>query len=71
MGVFVVELWSHRPARSAKTMGTGNKYDCQFKIMLIWDSGAGKSNLQCRLTHKKLSLESKSTIGMEFATHSI
>lgn len=39
--------------------------------MLIGDSGTGKSNLLSRFTRNEFSLESKSTIGVEFATRSI
>lgn len=46
-------------------------YDFLFKIVLIGDSGVGKSNLLSRFTRNKFHLESKSTIGVEFATKSI
>lgn len=46
-------------------------YDYLFKIVLIGDSGVGKSNLLSRFTRNEFSLESKSTIGVEFATRSI
>ena len=39
--------------------------------MLIGDSGVGKSNLLSRFTRNEFNLESKSTIGVEFATRSI
>lgn len=42
-----------------------------FKIVLIGDSGVGKSNLLSRFTRNEFCLESKSTIGVEFATRSI
>ncbi|GAB2217137.1 hypothetical protein Drorol1_Dr00000299 [Drosera rotundifolia] len=48
-----------------------NDYDYLFKVVLIGDSGVGKSNLWSRFTRNKFSLESKSTIGVEFATRSI
>ncbi|XP_003573862.2 ras-related protein Rab11D [Brachypodium distachyon] len=48
-----------------------NEYDYLFKIVLIGDSGVGKSNLLTRFTRNEFSLESKSTIGVEFATRSI
>ncbi|BBH01713.1 RAB GTPase homolog A1F [Prunus dulcis] len=41
-----------------------------FKVVLIGDSGVGKSNLLW-FTRNEFSLESKSTIGVEFATRSI
>jgi Ras-related protein Rab-11A len=46
-------------------------YDYLFKVVLIGDSGVGKSNLLTRFTRNEFSLESKSTIGVEFATRSI
>ena len=46
-------------------------YDYLFKIVLIGDSGVGKSNLLSRFTRNEFNLESKSTIGVEFATKSI
>ena len=42
-----------------------------FKVVLIGDSGVGKSNLLSRFTRNEFNLESKSTIGVEFATRSI
>mmetsp|Transcript_35571 Transcript_35571/g.72483 ORF Transcript_35571/g.72483 Transcript_35571/m.72483 type:complete len:210 (-) Transcript_35571:158-787(-) len=49
----------------------GEEYDYLFKVVLIGDSGVGKSNLLSRFTRNEFSLESKSTIGVEFATKSI
>ncbi|KAL0300650.1 UNVERIFIED_CONTAM: Ras-related protein RABA1d [Sesamum calycinum] len=46
-------------------------YDYLFKLVLIGDSGVGKSNLLSRFTRNEFSLESKSTIGVEFATRSL
>ncbi|OQR91404.1 Rab11 family GTPase [Thraustotheca clavata] len=48
-----------------------DEYDYLFKVVLIGDSGVGKSNLLSRFTRNEFSLESKSTIGVEFATKSI
>ncbi len=42
-----------------------------FLVVLIGDSGVGKSNLLSRFTRNEFNLESKSTIGVEFATRSI
>uniref|UniRef100_A0A3P9CM48 small monomeric GTPase n=1 Tax=Maylandia zebra TaxID=106582 RepID=A0A3P9CM48_9CICH len=47
------------------------KYDPCFIVVLIGDSGVGKSNLLSRFTRNEFNLESKSTIGVEFATRSI
>ncbi|ESO09081.1 hypothetical protein HELRODRAFT_154551 [Helobdella robusta] len=55
-------------------MAVGNKddeYDYLFKVVLIGDSGVGKSNLLSRFTRNEFNLESKTTIGVEFATRSI
>uniref|UniRef100_A0A8C9A8E9 Ras-related protein Rab-25 n=1 Tax=Prolemur simus TaxID=1328070 RepID=A0A8C9A8E9_PROSS len=41
------------------------------QVVLIGDSGVGKSNLLSRFTRNEFNLESKSTIGVEFATRSI
>ena len=47
------------------------KYDYLFKVVVIGDSGVGKSNLLSRFTRDEFNLESKSTIGVEFATRSV
>ncbi|TGZ72181.1 hypothetical protein CRM22_002244 [Opisthorchis felineus] len=47
------------------------EYDYLFKVVLIGDSGVGKSNLLSRFTRNEFNLESKSTIGVEFATRSV
>ncbi|KAI7827366.1 small GTPase [Kickxella alabastrina] len=52
-------------------MSGNDEYDFLFKIVLIGDSGVGKSNLLSRFTRNEFNLESKSTIGVEFATRSI
>ncbi|CCD26859.1 Rab family GTPase YPT32 NDAI_0I02910 [Naumovozyma dairenensis CBS 421] len=49
----------------------GYDYDYLFKIVLIGDSGVGKSNLLSRFTTNEFNIESKSTIGVEFATRTI
>ncbi|KAF7023706.1 hypothetical protein CFC21_036170 [Triticum aestivum] len=46
-------------------------YDYLFKAVIIGDSGVGKSNLLSRFTKNEFCLESKSTIGVEFATRSL
>ncbi|KAJ0979573.1 hypothetical protein J5N97_015047 [Dioscorea zingiberensis] len=47
------------------------EYDYLFKIVLIGDSGVGKSNILSRFTRNEFCLESKSTIGVEFATRTL
>ena len=46
-------------------------YDYLFKVVLIGDSGVGKTNLLSRFARNEFNLETKSTIGVEFATKSI
>ncbi|EOD33114.1 ras-related protein [Emiliania huxleyi CCMP1516] len=50
---------------------TDDDYDYLFKVVIIGDSGVGKSNLLSRFTRNEFHLDSKSTIGVEFATRSI
>jgi GTPase SAR1 family protein len=45
--------------------------DFLFKVVLIGDSAVGKSNLLSRFTRNEFNLESRSTIGVEFATRTI
>lgn len=40
-------------------------------VVLIGDSGVGKSNLLARFTRNEFTLDQKATIGVEFATKSI
>jgi len=47
------------------------EYDYLYKVVLIGDSNVGKSNLLSRFTRNEFNLETKSTIGVEFATRSI
>jgi len=44
------------------------QYDLLFKIVLVGDSGVGKSNLLSRFTKNIFTEDEKSTIGVEFAT---
>ncbi|XP_042752722.2 ras-related protein RABA1f [Lactuca sativa] len=46
-------------------------YGYLFNLVLIGDSGVGKSNLLSRFAKNEFNLESKSTIDVEFATRSI
>ncbi|KAE8676402.1 Ras-related protein RABA2c [Hibiscus syriacus] len=48
-----------------------HEYEYLFKIVLIGDSGVGKSNILSRYTRNEFCLESKSTIGVEFATRNL
>lgn len=44
------------------------EYDNLFKVVLIGDSSVGKTNLSSRFIKNEFMVESKSTIGVEFAT---
>ncbi len=44
------------------------EYDCLYKIVLIGDSGVGKSNILSRFVSGTFSFESRTTIGVEFAS---
>ncbi|CAF4147379.1 unnamed protein product [Rotaria sordida] len=52
-------------------MAQSSSSDHIFKIVLIGDSGVGKSNLLSRFTRNEFSLESRSTIGVEFSTKEV
>jgi len=52
-------------------MASSDDHDYLFKIVLIGDSGVGKSNLLSRFTKNEFNLESKTTIGVEFATKTV
>lgn len=48
------------------------RIDARFSaVVLIGDSGVGKSNLLMRFTKNEVDLNSKTTIGVEFATRSV
>ena len=42
-----------------------------YKIVLVGDSGVGKTNLLTRFSKNEFNLESRATIGVEFATRTI
>ena len=47
------------------------EFDFLFKVVLIGDTGVGKSNLLSRFTRNEFIYDSKTTIGVEFATKNI
>jgi len=42
-----------------------------FTVVLVGDSGVGKTNILSRYTRNEFYMESKPTIGVEFATRSV
>ena len=48
-----------------------DEYNYLFKVVLIGDSGVGKSCLLSRFAWDQFSLDTKSTIGVEFATKTV
>jgi len=50
---------------------SATNFDHLFKIVLVGDSGVGKSNLLSRFTRNSFTTDEKSTIGVEFATRVI
>jgi Ras-related protein Rab-11A len=56
--------------RSIRLRG-GGKAQYMFKIVIVGDTGTGKSNLLSRFTKKEFHKDSKATIGVDFATHQI
>ncbi|XP_064595929.1 ras-related protein rab-11.1-like [Liolophura sinensis] len=51
--------------------GESDQYDFIWKVVLVGDSGVGKTNLLSRFTRNEFNAESKSTIGVEFATRNV
>lgn len=66
-----VAIGSRGDCRLTMAYRSDDDYDYLFKVVLIGDSGVGKSNLLSRFTKNEFSLECKSTIGVEFATRSV
>ncbi len=48
-----------------------DEFDRIVKLIIIGDSGVGKTNLLTRFTTNKFNLESKATIGVEFASKTV
>ena len=40
------------------------EYDAQYKIILVGDSGVGKSNILSKFTRNKFVMDSKTTVGI-------
>ncbi|KAF8402995.1 hypothetical protein HHK36_011089 [Tetracentron sinense] len=62
---------NNRKEEESMAYKVDHEYDYLFKIVLIGDSGVGKSNILSRFTRNEFCLESKSTIGVEFATRTL
>nr|XP_015103645.1 ras-related protein Rab-25 [Vicugna pacos] len=54
-------------------MGNRNEedYNFVFKVVLIGESGVGKTNLLSRFTRNEFSHDSRTTIGVEFSTRTV
>ena len=49
----------------------GDIHDYFYKIVLVGNSSVGKSCLLSRFTYNEFHVESKTTIGVDFATKSV
>ena len=52
-------------------MSREDEFDYLFKVVIIGDSGVGKTNLLGRFIDNTFSIDSKPTIGVEFATKTL
>ncbi|XP_076868673.1 ras-related protein Rab-25b [Brachyhypopomus gauderio] len=52
-------------------MGSDEAYNFVFKVVLIGESGVGKSNLLSRFTKNEFNHDSRTTIGVEFSTRTM
>lgn len=52
-------------------MGSDECYNFVFKVVLIGESGVGKSNLLSRFTKNEFTHDSRTTIGVEFSTRTV
>ncbi|XP_056619043.1 ras-related protein Rab-25b [Triplophysa dalaica] len=52
-------------------MGSDEAYNFVFKVVLIGESGVGKSNLLSRFTKNEFNHDSRTTIGVEFSTRTL
>ena len=71
-GMYIVHLvFAYRWTDVPRTFLTLFVLSFASTVVLVGDCGVGKSNLLSRFTRNEFNLESKSTIGVEFATRSI
>ncbi|KAG7237822.1 hypothetical protein INR49_031835 [Caranx melampygus] len=54
------------PVSTESSMGSDDSYNFVFKVVLIGESGVGKSNLLSRFTKNEFSHDSRTTIGVEY-----
>ncbi|CAL8297026.1 unnamed protein product [Lota lota] len=52
-------------------MGSDDSYNFVFKVVLIGESGVGKSNILSRFTKNEFNHDSRTTIGVEFSTRTV
>ncbi|XP_034465997.1 ras-related protein Rab-25b [Hippoglossus hippoglossus] len=52
-------------------MGSDETYNFVFKVVLIGESGVGKSNLLSRFTKNEFTNDTRTTIGVEFSTRTV
>ncbi|TNM92820.1 ras-related protein Rab-25-like [Takifugu flavidus] len=52
-------------------MGSDESYNFVYKVVLIGESGVGKSNLLSRFTKNEFNHDSRTTIGVEFSTRTV
>ncbi|XP_042362085.1 ras-related protein Rab-25-like [Plectropomus leopardus] len=52
-------------------MGSDESYNFVFKVVLIGESGVGKSNLLSRFTKNEFNHDTRTTIGVEFSTRTV
>ncbi|CAL8398150.1 unnamed protein product [Gadus morhua 'NCC'] len=52
-------------------MGSDDSYNFVFKVVLIGESGVGKSNMLSRFTKNEFNHDSRTTIGVEFSTRTV
>ncbi|CAF93372.1 unnamed protein product, partial [Tetraodon nigroviridis] len=52
-------------------MGSDDSYNFVYKVVLIGESGVGKSNLLSRFTKNEFNHDSRTTIGVEFSTRTV
>ncbi|XP_008322240.1 ras-related protein Rab-25b [Cynoglossus semilaevis] len=56
---------------NGQTMGSDEAYNFVFKVVLIGESGVGKSNLLSRFTKNEFNHDTRTTIGVEFSTRTV